>query len=267
MRRVKLASLVDAPCRCRTLGLLIVVGAADAAGLDPAVVAADQLGHAGHRLIKGRRLDRDVGGIDDLFRILGRDIALFGPGPGCGCRCVRGWNRGKTVGLVRRHLGSRIAFKIVVGGISLHGQRYRTGCCGSTSRSRRATAASVQPPGVRKCEPFFSLYTSVSNHRLQLLGSMDTTPISAFCRCAEVELSSRLQIMAPRIMRERNTCKRNIKRPQCLDEGQTASLGAHGTNCLGAPDFGFLHLRGSGAELSPSDYGAAHICLELVSLA
>ena len=106
------------PCRCRTLGLLIVVGAADAAGLDPAVVAADQLGHACHRLIKGRRLDRDVGGIDDLFRILGRDIALFGPGPGCGCRCVRGWNRGKTVGLVRRHLGSRIAFKIVVGGIS-----------------------------------------------------------------------------------------------------------------------------------------------------
>ncbi len=140
----------------------------------------------------------------------------------------------------------------------LHGQRYRTGCCGSTSRSRRATAASVQPPGARKCEPFFSLYTSVSNHRLQLLGSMDTTPISAFCRCAEVELSSRLQIMAPRIMRERNTCKRYNKRPQCLDEGQTASLGAHGTNCLGAPDFGFLHLRGSGAELSPSDYGAAH---------
>ena len=40
--------------------------------------------------------------------------------------------------------------------------------------------------------------------------------------------------------------------------GRTHLLPRNGTACLGAPDFGFLPLRGRDSDPSPSDYRAAH---------
>ena len=54
-------------------------------------------------------------------------------------------------------------------------------------------------------------------------------PDFGLLHCAEVRLSSRLQIPAPRIfVWDKRARPPNCERPQCLEEGQPASLGAHG---------------------------------------
>ena len=54
----------------------------------------------------------------------------------------------------------------------------------------------------------------------------------------------------------------NSKRPQLPGQRLNPSLGAHGTSFRGAPDFGFLQLRGVGGDPSPYHFSAAHICLD-----
>ena len=60
-------------------------------------------------------------------------------------------------------------------------------------------------------------------------------PDFGLLHCAEVELSSRLQIPAPRIfVWDKRTIPPNCERPQCLEEGPPASLGAHGRDFRGS---------------------------------